>query len=144
MAILFLVTTVIYFVARLYAFIVFLPEEEDIESDKHFEFAYQIHLLNIFQSGCFLVVALYIYRMATQSYLIFREDHYNLLFKITFFAFMLYFLPLLGIITLSYFHGAIEGSEAPTGPWLFTKWMIDCLTSDAAGVPLVYTVALHI
>ena len=146
LAILFLATTAIYFIARIYAIIVFLPAEKDIEKDKHFEFAYQIHMLNIFHSACFLVIALFIYRMATRSYLIFHEDHYSMLLKMTFLAFMLYFLPLLGIIGLSYIHGTAGDNDdgAPSGSWLFMKWTMDCITSDAAGVPLVYTITLHV
>ena len=64
--------------------------------------------------------------------------------KILLLSFMLYFIPLLGIIGLSYFHGDEAAGTAPTGTWLFTRWVIDCLTGDGAGVPLIYSAMLHI
>jgi len=85
----------------------FLPAEEQIELDKHFEFAYQINVLTIVQSACFLAIALLVWRMASKSAFIFRQEHYGLMFKLVFMGLgALFFLPLFGIFTLSYYHGS--------------------------------------
>lgn len=95
--------------------------------------------------------------MAQNTYLIFKEEHYSRIFKYIMLALLLYFLPLLGLIGLSYYHGETqaeddtvsegivkEGKRNPSSTLLFMRWMIDTLMSDSAGFPLVYSIVLHI
>ena len=100
----------LFIAARIYALVSFLQREEEIESDKHFNFGYQVNLLTLVQSSCFLVISVVIFRMASKSIFIFKHEHYSLMFKILILAFgLLFFVPLAGIFALSYLHGSGEG-----------------------------------
>ena len=49
--------------------------------------------------------------MSKNTYLIFKEEHYGRIFKYIMLALLLYFLPLLGLIGLSYYHGETKAED---------------------------------
>ena len=139
--------------SRIYAFISFLPNEEEVEEDKHFAYAYQIHILNIFHSTCFVILGWMLLRMASNTNLVFKKEHYKCILNCILAAALLYLLPLFGIIGLSWYHGddasyeSSDSSKGETGPnamTLLISWIIQTIISDKAGIPLVYSMLIHL
>lgn len=58
--------------SRIYAFVSFLPEEDEIEKDHHFKYALRIHFLNLFHSVSFVVLGWFLRSMSAKTYLIFK------------------------------------------------------------------------
>lgn len=100
-----------YFGSRVYAFVCFLPKEDEVEKDKHFAYAYSIHVLNLVHSLAFVILAAYLLRMAKNTYLVFKKEHYGCILKSIFGTALLYLLPLIGIIALSYVKGESDTDD---------------------------------
>jgi len=100
-----LISSLVYLVTRIYAFSSFLRHEKAVEADKHFTYAYQIHILNICHSLIFFVLGIFVMRMAAQTYLILKKEHYGCILNFIVTMAILYSVPLFGIIFLSYVHG---------------------------------------
>ena len=145
----FLASSSLYLLSRIYAFASFLGNEAEIEKDKHFEFAYQIHILNIVHAICFALLACLLFKMVKTSYLIFKQEHYGRMFNFVTLAVTLYFVPLVGIFALSFYHGDDQRKDetedaGPSSSVLFINWVVECLISEKGGVPLMVTVVLHL
>ena len=143
----FLISAAVYLVTRIFAFTSFLKKEEAVEADQHFAYAYEIHILNICHSLTFCVLGIFVQRMSAQTYLIFKKEHYGCILNFIVTTAFLYVVPLFGIIILSYVHGEEYSKDATehraTGLALLFRWTIETMFSDKAGVPLFYTILLH-
>ena len=103
-------------------------------------------------SASFVAIGVVVNRMARKQAFIFKTEHYGFLFKLLMLGFiMLFFVPLFGIFALTYLHGDDSATsvddasdKGPSSLWLLTRWMMDCMMEDKAGVPLIYTIVLHI
>ena len=108
---LFFILAVINSLLRIYSFICFLPVEDEVEKDNHFTYAYQIHLLNLFHSICLVLFGVMFSKMSAKVYLIFDKKYYNRIMNGIIATALLYLLPLLGIVGLSWYHGEENESD---------------------------------
>ena len=69
-----------------------------------------MHLLNLFHSACLVLFGVIFSRMSAKVYIIFDKEHYNCIMYGIIVTALLYLLPLLGIVGLSWYHG--EESES--------------------------------
>ena len=68
-------------------------------------------MLNLVHSLAFVVLAAYVLRMASNTYLVFKKEHYGCILKSIFGTALLYLLPLIGIIALSYVKGGDDSAD---------------------------------
>ena len=116
----FFVSSVLYMASRIYAFVAFLPMEEEVEQDKHFTYAYQIHLYTLFHGAAFVVLGFLLVRKASNTNLIFKKEYYKLILNWIIVIALLYFVPLIAVLGLSWYHGddnetISQSAEGPGG-----------------------------